>query len=111
MMADLSPIPGMISKDEVLHIASLCHIGLTEMEVEQMRQDLTTLLSEVAILQSIDTTEVNPNGYLLDDSRNRMRTDEPKSSLPLADVLFNAPRRDQDYFRVAAVQDEGMSGS
>lgn len=110
-MTDIPPTPELISRDEVLHIASLCHIGLTDSEVEQMRLDLTILLSEVAILQSIDASDVNPSGHSSDISRSRMRTDEPRDSLDAEDVLLNAPRRDQDYFRVAAVQDDGSGAS
>ena len=58
-----------ISANQIRQIAALCHIGLTDDEVEELRVEMAKLVSEVSVLQRIDTTGVEPTG-----SRRRRRT-------------------------------------
>ena len=91
-----------LSREEVLHIALLARLGLTESEVDRFREQLSNILENFEILQQADTTNVPPTAQSI-PLQNIMRTDEVSDSLPQEQVLGNAPRREGDYFRVRAV--------
>lgn len=64
-----------ISKDEVVHLASLSNISLTDDEVESMQTDLENILQYVGQLSDIDTTGVEPT-YQVNELENVDRPDE-----------------------------------
>jgi len=91
-----------LTREEVLHIAHLARIALTEEEITRMSEQLSHLLEHFEVLQQVDTEGVSPTAQSVDLS-SVMRGDEIKPSLPQDDVLANAPRREGDCFRVRAV--------
>ena len=91
-----------ISHEEVLHIARLARLGLTEAEVDKFQGQLSQLLENFEVLQQADTSGVPPTAQAI-DLRNVLREDEVAASLPRDEVLANAPRREADCFRVRAV--------
>ncbi|MEX2229523.1 MAG: Asp-tRNA(Asn)/Glu-tRNA(Gln) amidotransferase subunit GatC [Dehalococcoidia bacterium] len=93
-----------LTADEVRHIARLARVALSEDEVERMREQLSGILDQFAVLNDIDTEGVPPTAQSL-DLANVERADEPRPSASTADVLANAPRREDDYIRVRAVLD------
>jgi len=86
----------------VLHIARLARLGLTETELERLREQLSNILENFQILQQVDTTDVPPTAQAI-PLQNVTRDDEVAPSLPPDDVLANAPQREGDCFRVRAV--------
>ncbi len=95
-----------LSANEVRQVAALCHIALSDEEIERLRDEMAKLLSEVSVLQNIDTSGVEPTGHAVEQVHTVMRPDEPRPPLDREDVLANAPRRDGDFFRVQAVMEE-----
>lgn len=91
-----------LSREEVLHIARLARVALTEAEITRMSEQLSNLLEHFEVLQKVDTDGVPPTAQSI-ALQSVMREDNVKPSLPVEDVLANAPRRDGDYFRVRAV--------
>ncbi|HEY83169.1 MAG TPA: Asp-tRNA(Asn)/Glu-tRNA(Gln) amidotransferase subunit GatC [Dehalococcoidia bacterium] len=91
-----------LTREEVLHIARLARLGLTEAEVEKLREQLSNILENFEVLQQVDTTDVPPTAQAI-DLQNVMRSDEVAPSLPQSQILANAPRREGEYFRVRAV--------
>ena len=91
-----------LSRDEVLHIARLARLGLTENELDKFREQLSNILENFEILQQVDTTNVPPTAQAI-PLQNVFREDEVAASLPQNEVLANAPRREGDFFRVLAV--------
>lgn len=91
-----------LSREEVLHIARLARLGLTEAELERFREQLSNILENFEILRQVDTTDVLPTAQSI-ALHNVMREDEVTPSLPPSDILANAPRREGDCFRVRAV--------
>ncbi len=91
-----------ISREEVLHIALLARLGLTETEVNRLSEQLSNILENFEVLQQIDTSGVPPTAQSI-ALRNVVKGDEVTASLPPAQVLANAPRKDGDFFRVKAV--------
>ncbi len=91
-----------LTREEVLHIAHLARVALTEEEITRMSEQLSHLLEHFEVLQQVDTEGVSPTAQSV-DLQSVMRGDDIKPSLPQDDVLANAPRREGDYFRVKPV--------
>ena len=91
-----------LTREEVLHIARLARLGLTEEDVDTFREQLSNILENFEILQQVDTTDIPPTAQPL-PLQNVMRDDEVAPSLAPEDILANAPRREGDCFRVRAV--------
>ena len=91
-----------LSREDVLHIARLARLGLTEAEVEKFSEQLSHLLEHFEVLQQVDTTDVPPTAQAI-DLQTVMRDDEVAESLPPDQILDNAPQKEGDFFRVQAV--------
>ena len=91
-----------LSREEVLHIARLARLGLTESEVDRLSEQLSNILENFEILKKVDTSDVPPTAQSV-ALQNVMRDDEVAPSLPAEEILSNAPRREGDFFRVRAV--------
>lgn len=94
-----------LSRDEVLHVARLARLGLTDGDVERFRLQLSTILDNFATLQDMDTDNVEPTTYTL-PLESVMAPDEPSDSLDQAEVLANAPLQQDGYLRVRAVLED-----
>jgi aspartyl-tRNA(Asn)/glutamyl-tRNA(Gln) amidotransferase subunit C len=94
-----------ISREEVLHIARLARLGLTDDEVDRLSEQLSNILENFEILKQVDTTGIPPTAQsvLL---QNVIGEDIIAPSLPPDDVLANAPQREGDLFKVRAVLEE-----
>ena len=88
-----------ISRDEVLHVARLARLALTDDEIERLTEELDAILEAVGIVAELDLADVPPTLHPL-DLVNVWDEDEPRESLSLDDVFANAPARDGDLFRV-----------
>jgi aspartyl-tRNA(Asn)/glutamyl-tRNA(Gln) amidotransferase subunit C len=88
-----------ISRDEVLHVAALAQLELSEDELARLEVQLNDILAAVGKVSELDLSSVPPTSHPL-SVVNALRPDEPRPSLPLEDVFANAPERDGDHFRV-----------
>jgi aspartyl-tRNA(Asn)/glutamyl-tRNA(Gln) amidotransferase subunit C len=88
-----------ITKDEVLHVARLARLALTDEEVERLTEQLGAILDAVSKVSELDLTDVPPTSHPL-DLVNVWDEDEPRPSLSLDEVFANAPEREGDLFRV-----------
>lgn len=91
-----------ITRDEVLHIARLARIALSDDEVERLSAQLSSILEHFATLASVDTTSVEPTAHPL-PLANVMRADTVEPGLTQEDVLANAPDQEDGFLRVRAV--------
>jgi aspartyl-tRNA(Asn)/glutamyl-tRNA(Gln) amidotransferase subunit C len=91
-----------LTKQEVEHIAALARLDLTEEEKERYRQQLSAILDYAARLQSLDTSLIPPTSSVL-PARSVLREDEVRPSLPVKELLRNAPESENDQFRVPPV--------
>ena len=90
---------------QVEHIAALARLGLTEEEKAEYAEQLSDILDYAAILQGVDTSAIPPTATVL-PLRSVMRDDIIAPSLPMEDVLANAPDAEAGYFRVQAILDQ-----
>ena len=88
-----------ITRDEVLHVARLARLELTEEEIERLTVQLGAILEAVGKVAELDLSDVPPTSHPL-ALVNAWAEDEPHASLPLEDALANAPEREGDLFRV-----------
>jgi aspartyl-tRNA(Asn)/glutamyl-tRNA(Gln) amidotransferase subunit C len=91
-----------LSREEVLHIARLARVALTEDEITRLSEQLSNLLEHFEVLQRVDTEGVPPTAQSV-TLQSVMREDRVEPSLPPENILANAPRREGDCFRVRAV--------
>jgi aspartyl-tRNA(Asn)/glutamyl-tRNA(Gln) amidotransferase subunit C len=88
-----------ITRDDVLHVAELARLALTEEEIERLLGELTAILEAVGKVSELDLTDVPPTSHPL-DLENVWADDEPRPSLAVDEVFANAPAREGDFFRV-----------
>ena len=91
-----------ITSDEVKHLSVLARVGMTDDEVDRMRDEMSHILDNIDVLNRVDTEGVEPTGHSVDVD-TVMRPDEPRRSLPIEAVMSNAPDREEDHIRVRAV--------
>ena len=91
-----------LNREEVTHIALLARLGLTETEMDRLREQLSNILENFEVLQQVDTTDVPPTAQSV-ALQSIMRADEVSASLPPEEILANAPQRESDCFKVRAV--------
>ena len=94
-----------LSHEEVLHIARLARMGITDEEVDKLREQLSDILGNFEVLQQVDTDNVLPTAQSI-ALQNITRDDAVAPSYIPDDILSNAPRREQDYFKIHAVLED-----
>ncbi len=95
-----------ITKEEVLRVAELAHLELSEAEVTKYQQQLDSILEYIAQLNAVDTSKVEPMAQVLADSEivnPAMREDVVIPCDVAEDVLKQAPDADGKYFKVPKV--------
>lgn len=88
-----------ISREEVLHVARLARLELSDEEVERFREQLSAILEAVGKVSELDLEGVPPTSHP-HDVVNVLGEDEPHKTLALDQVFANAPDRSGDLFRV-----------
>jgi aspartyl-tRNA(Asn)/glutamyl-tRNA(Gln) amidotransferase subunit C len=89
----------MIDREQVLHVARLARLELTEDEVSRMTGELSAILDHIEKISTLDLDGVPPTTHVV-DVPNALRPDEPRPSLPRDVALRNAPAVDGDGFSV-----------
>ena len=90
-----------ISREDVLHVASLARLEIPEAEVARVQEELGAILEAVGKVSELDLAGVEPTSHPL-DLVNRWAEDEPRPSLPREEALANAPDPADGSFRVPA---------
>ena len=88
-----------ITREEVLHVARLARLELSDDEVTRFQEQLSAILEAVSKVSELDLSDVEPTLHPLELS-NVWAEDEPRPSLSVEEALANAPDRENDAFRV-----------
>jgi aspartyl-tRNA(Asn)/glutamyl-tRNA(Gln) amidotransferase subunit C len=88
-----------ITREEVLHVARLARLELTDDEIERFTEQLSAILEAVAKVSELDLADVEPTAHPL-DLVNVWAADDPRPSLPAEEALANAPDREAGFFKV-----------
>jgi aspartyl-tRNA(Asn)/glutamyl-tRNA(Gln) amidotransferase subunit C len=98
-------VPDAISRDDVVHVARLARLDLTEEEVEQFTGQLGAVLEHAADIAALDIADVPPTAHPL-PLVNVLRDDVPVPSLDREEVLSQAPAAEDGRFRVPRILGE-----
>ena len=93
-----------LSREQVLHIAELAKLGITEEETELFAEQLSEILDYAEILNRLDTDAISPTAQAIHIC-NVTRPDKVRPSLTPEQALANAPQRQGDHFKVKPILD------
>ena len=92
-----------LSRDDVLKLAALSKLRLSDSEVEMLREQLSEILNYVEMLDKIDISGVEPT-YQVTGLKNIARSDQQKNyGYPIDELLKNAPAVQDGQFKVRRV--------
>lgn len=91
-----------LTREQVLHIAELAKLGLTEQETELFAEQLSEILDYASILDQLETESIPPTAQAI-RRVNVLREDVVGLSLSPEETLANAPQRRDDYFQVKPI--------
>jgi aspartyl-tRNA(Asn)/glutamyl-tRNA(Gln) amidotransferase subunit C len=101
---------GVVTMDEVRHVADLANLELTAEEMPRMARDLNAILGYIAQLNELDTTGVPPMAQVSEVLGNEaaeggedLRADAVRDSVDRAAVMKEAPETDGRFFKVPKV--------
>ena len=94
-----------LSREDVEKVALLSRLQLDETEIVTMTQQLAGIVDYIEQLNELDTDDVEPMAHAVELS-NVLVPDVPAPSLPRDAALANAPKRDEECYRVPAVLGE-----
>jgi len=89
----------MIDRAQVLHVARLARLDLTDEEVGTMSRELSAVLDHIEKIGELDLDDVPATSHVV-DVVNALRPDEPRPSLRREQALANAPEVVDDGFGV-----------
>lgn len=93
----------MIDREQVLHVARLARLELSEDEVARMAAELSNVLGHIEKISELDLDGVAPTTHVVEVA-NALRPDEPRPSLPREVALAEAPAVADDGFLVPSPQ-------
>jgi aspartyl-tRNA(Asn)/glutamyl-tRNA(Gln) amidotransferase subunit C len=88
-----------ITREQVLHVAKLARLALSEEELDRLGGQLDAILDAVSKVSELDLADVPPTSHPL-DLVNVLADDEPQPSLPRDVALANAPAVEDGAFLV-----------
>jgi aspartyl-tRNA(Asn)/glutamyl-tRNA(Gln) amidotransferase subunit C len=94
-----------LSREDVVHVAHLARLDLSDEEVELFTEQLRTVLDHAADVASLDLSHLEPSSHPIALS-NVLRADEPRPSLDRDEVLAVAPAVEDHRFRVPRIGGE-----
>ena len=93
----------MIDKKTVERVALLSRLRLNEDELELYSRQLASIVSYISKLNELDTKDTPPTSHALSTLKNVFRSDRGRASLPVEEVLSNAPAKEGDFFKIPKV--------
>ena len=91
-----------LSRADVEHVAHLARLGLTASELAMLEGQLNHILDQCATLATVPTDHIAPTAQTI-ELENILRDDVAGPSLPVEDVLANAPAHDGGFVVVPAI--------
>jgi aspartyl-tRNA(Asn)/glutamyl-tRNA(Gln) amidotransferase subunit C len=92
-----------LNRDAVIKLAQLSRLKLTDEEIERFREELSSILDYVEMLDKVDVGGLEPT-YQVTGLKNVMRSDEIKGyQAKPADLLKLAPAVEKNQFKVRRV--------
>ena len=99
------PTGGVITRDEVAHLARLSRLAVTDAELDVFAGQLDVILSSVARVGEVAAQDIPPTSHAV-PLQNVFRPDDPRPSLGQEQVLAGAPAAEDGRFRVPRILGE-----
>jgi aspartyl-tRNA(Asn)/glutamyl-tRNA(Gln) amidotransferase subunit C len=93
----------VIDRDEVLHVARLARLALSDEEIEPMARELSAVLDHVAKIGELSLEDVAPTSHVVEVT-GALRPDEPRPSLSRDVAVDQAPAVSDEGFLVPSPQ-------
>lgn len=100
-----------VTQDDVKHVANLARLQINESELGEYQNNLSKILEHINELNKVDTEGVVPMFNTMRENEDfylhpsKKRDDEAQNSLPVEDVLQNAPDKAYNQIKIKAVID------
>ncbi|MBR3697463.1 MAG: Asp-tRNA(Asn)/Glu-tRNA(Gln) amidotransferase subunit GatC [Clostridia bacterium] len=91
-----------VNKKEIVHLAKLSNLYLSEEEIEKYAKDLTEIIDFASMINSVNTDEINET-IAANENFNVFRKDQVIPSMDRNLLLQNAPSQDDGMFRIPKV--------
>lgn len=91
-----------LSREDVQHVASLARLGMTDEEIEMMREQLSSILEHIEVLSQLDTDAIPPTAQVV-QLQNVLREDAVRESLPQEVIMKMAPASRNGFIAVSEV--------
>ena len=91
-----------LSRDDVLHVARLARLDVTDEEVDLFTEQLAAVLAHAADVAALDTSGVPPTAHPV-PLENVLREDVVRPGVDRDEVLAEAPQAEAGQFRVPAI--------
>lgn len=98
-----------LSREDVVHVASLARLGMTDEEIDMMQDQLSSILGHIEELNELDTEAIPPTAQVL-EMKNVLREDEVRESLPQETVMRMTPAAHDGFIAVSEVLGGGEEG-
>ena len=97
-----------ITEADVRHVAKLSRLALSDDEIATFTRQLEQVMQHIDKLKSVDVEDVEPMVHAHEQT-NVLRDDMEQPGLAVEQALYNAPQRDDPFFKVPKVLGEGSS--
>ena len=91
-----------ITREDVLRVARLARLGLTDDEIDNLTTELQHILDAMRALQQLDTSAIPPTAQVI-PLQNVMREDVARPCWPIEEILKNAPATRDGQFLIPSV--------
>ena len=99
-----------ISDDEIIHIAKLARLKITDDELNEYKKNLQEIVDFADTINSVNTDDVGEM-ISVNENYNVFRKDEIRPSLKREELLKNAPSQDEGMFRIPKVINQITRGT
>jgi aspartyl-tRNA(Asn)/glutamyl-tRNA(Gln) amidotransferase subunit C len=89
-----------VTKDDIRHVCRLARLDLSEQEIERVGAELNRIMAHFHELQELDTSDVPPTSHAI-PMKDVYRDDSTRESLPVEEVVGNAPDAVEGFFRTS----------
>lgn len=93
----------MLTRDQVLHVAKLAKLKLTEQEIQKFQKQLSEVIDYFDILKTVDTSKVSPRTHTVEITNRFQQKGVGESTLERSEALKNAKEKTDKYFVTDAV--------
>lgn len=95
--------PKNITADTVKYVADLSRLKFDEEDLDMFCEQLSEILTYIAQLDELDTSDVEPTSHTVRSVKNVFREDKKGESLPVEEALASSPAKESNFFKVPKI--------